>query len=145
MTRSRAAVWVLAAVLGMTGCGKSKIERAFEEVGRQCVAAPANDLSVNALNQSIGTDVYAIIQPPCDATSTLNGSVCTPVDPQHPQCPTLFYWIPNDPNMCGAQGCWVVCEVRQNSADVKAAVDAGHDPNDVPVCAARFLEQMPPP
>jgi hypothetical protein len=144
MTRSRAALWVLAAVLA-AACGKSKIERAFEEVGRHCVAAPANGLSVYTAVQDFGTDVYTVLQPPCTSTSTLRNSQCTPVDPEHPQCASLMYWLPNDPNMCGATGCWVVCELRQNAADVKAAVDAGQDPNDVPVCASRFLEEEPGP
>lgn len=131
---------VLAAVLALAGCGKSKEEKAYDELGRQCNAlagsgATFEDARLLFRYADWFTDVHCGLP----LTSTGAGDLCGPASDTNVLCIMDWSYYPNDTNICGPTGCWLGCEVRVRKTDFDA------NPGTATICAARWFDENPTP
>ena len=124
---------LVALALGAAACGKSKEERAFDEVGRQCDAlvqdgATLGDAAILFRNSTF---------PPVTSCATNLGSMGGNDVCSYGQtvCETFWYWLPRDTSICGPTGCWLLCAAR--TAEPASSTS--------PICASRFYREQPAP
>jgi hypothetical protein len=132
---------VLAAVLALAGCGKSKEEKAFEELGRQCNALPGEAKTLHDAEILFRYPDYfsGVI---CDVplTSMGPGDLCGAASDTNPICAADISFYPNDTSgICGPTGCWLGCEIRMKKADFEANLGTAT------ICAARWFDENPTP
>jgi hypothetical protein len=136
-----------AAALVAPGCGKSKAEKALEEERAACLGfAPAGTTLRGATEYftdrpyllrclpgedsgATGTRLRKLPNDTCDHTAT---SICE------------FGWCyyPNDPALCGSNGCWFGCGVRVMPKDDNGD---GQVDDDAVICASQWADEQPVP
>lgn len=130
---------VAAAVLA-TACGKSREEKAFDDLGQQCNALAANGATLDQAVQLFRfRDVFTGYRCDLPLTSIGAGDLCGAASATNPVCIMDWSYYPNDSNICGPTGCWLGCEVRVKQADLDA------NGNAAVICATRWFDENPTP
>jgi hypothetical protein len=136
MTPARLVAFALLLVLG---CGNSKQERAFDEVGRVCRAVAGTrlgDADQVLLRNGSGDRLGPVCEP---RLVSIPGGTCPESTQENAQCQIFYYWYATDPGLCSPTGgCYLKCELRVMEHDPDAAVSG--DLSDSKVCASRWLE-----
>lgn len=147
MSLGRLAIATLCATALALACGKSKQERAFDNIGSICnglvgatLAQAAQQTGIdNAIASGVGA---ASSSPVCPNPPTLFpsiGGTCAEPTPANPQCEVFFEWVSTDPGLCSAQaGCCFICEMRVMQGSI-TTTDNGAS---TPICASRWLPRQ---
>ncbi|ACL66363.1 conserved hypothetical protein [Anaeromyxobacter dehalogenans 2CP-1] len=137
MTAARTLALV-AAALALAACGKSKEEKAYDDLGRQCNALAASGATLDQAELVFRyRDVFTGMQCGLPLTSTGAGDLCGAASDTNVLCIMDWSYYPNDSNICGPTGCWLGCEVRVRQADFQTSGTAAV------ICAARWFDQNP--
>ncbi|WP_242346911.1 hypothetical protein [Anaeromyxobacter terrae] len=138
----------LALLLVVAACGSSHEERAFDRVATECRGFVASGATLRDAGQSFAvgsSNGPIVLGPVCITTLAPMGGndTCAASSAENPQCQVFYYWYPNDPGLCGPQGCWLVCEARVMRQD--PAWGTNTSALDAKICASRFLRGQPTP
>jgi hypothetical protein len=137
MTLARLVVFALLLALG---CGKSRQERALDEIGRRCESFAGTRLG-DADRELLRNQPFDRLSPGCDPRlASIAGGTCTESTQENAQCQIFYYWYAGaDPGLCSPiGGCFAKCELRFMQNDPDAVASGNLD--DSKICASRWLE-----
>jgi hypothetical protein len=131
---------LVVAAVGALACGKSAQQKEADRLEAECDALVLqHETFGQAAAMFLAADVRVDSNPCPTNLAPLAGGNDVCGDPTAGICQTLWYFFPNDPGLCGPNGCWLVCEARMTLASINAGSSAA------PVCASRFFREQPPP
>jgi hypothetical protein len=125
---------LLALLILVAACGKSKQERAHDEIRSTCLGLQASGATVRdaataftgAFMMPWSCEIFTAQPdlPACDFAALL--------------CKRTFWWYATDASLCGPFGCWFACEVWSPAAVNEPPV------SDQAVCGSRFYDETCP-
>jgi hypothetical protein len=142
----RRLVAVLACAAALA-CGKSKQEKAFDQIGTICNGLVAEGATLaqafqqTGINDAINAGVGLASSAPACGTETLllapfAGDQCPAQSVANPECEVIFEWQTTDPGLCSSQGgCCFLCQIRV----MKGSITTADNGASTPICAARWL------
>ncbi len=135
---SRRLVAVLACAAALA-CGKSRQQRAFEQLQSICEGLVAQQTTLAQAEQAMNSVQYesGFRCPTGDVLlAPLSGGTCPAQSASNPECAFFFEWQSTDPGLCNPQGgCCFLCEVRVMKGSITQS-DAGAS---TPICASRWV------